>query len=297
LIVRSYLFAPGNNERLLGKVFGAGADAVVLDLEDAVPPAEKARARELVSKTLEARVSAPGPRSIVRINDLTSALWRDDVAAAVRPGVAGVRAPKAESVDALKALDEALARAEEAAGMAVGSVEVACTLESARGVWEAPRLAAGPRVRNLTFGGADYVQDLGIDLGEDEEETLFARSQLVMASRLADIDPPVATVYTKLADEAGLRRTTEKARRLGFFGRSCIHPKQLAVVHEVFTPSTEAVERAAKIVKTYEEALAAGSGSRATDEGQFVDLAVVRRARAVLALALALSEKQEVSNP
>ena len=289
-LLRSYLFAPGSDEKLLRKAFEAGADAVVLDLEDAVPVAEKARARALVAKAVEGRPPG-GPPVYVRVNGVESDLWREDVEAVVGPALAGVRLPKAEASDQVRRLDEALSRAEERSGTPVGSVAVTCTIETAKGALAARELAASPRVRNLSFGAADFARDVGADPGEDEAETLHARSALVLASRAAGIDPPIAPVHTRLSDDEGLRRTTEAARRLGYFGRSLIHPRQIAIVHDVFTPRAEQVARAVELIEAYDRALARGSGGAVTTGGCFVDLAVVRRARAIVELARSLGSR------
>lgn len=282
VLARSYLFAPGDSERLLAKVFAAGADAVVLDLEDAVAPANKEAARERVRRALDERRGEAGPAAWVRINGLRSAHWRADVAAVVGPALAGLRVPKAEAADELDDLDRELSAAEERAGLEPGGVPVACTIESARGLLAARWLAEHPRVSHLCFGEADFVADVGAEPG-DPQATLWARSSLVVAARAAGIAPAVAAVYTRLDDEEGLRRTTFEARRLGFFGRSCIHPRQLAVVHRVFTPRPEEVERAREVVAAHE----AAAGGGAVAGGEFVDLAVVRRALAILDLAAA----------
>jgi citrate lyase subunit beta/citryl-CoA lyase len=288
MLLRSYLFAPGNNEKLLARVFEAGADAVVLDLEDAVPEPEKPRARELVRRALEARPAGARPAVFVRLNEPGGRLWADDLTAVVTPALTGIRLPKVESAAAVGHVADALARAERQAGLANGSIEIACTLETARGVHQASAIATAPRVRNLAFGGADFAHDLGLEPGDDEQETLFARSQLVLAARVAGIDPPIATVWTRLDDADGLRASSERARRLGFFGRSCIHPRQLAVIHEVFSPRLEALAWAREVVEAFERAAAGGSGAVTTTSGQFVDAAVARRARALLALAESL---------
>jgi citrate lyase subunit beta/citryl-CoA lyase len=291
-LLRSYLFAPGNNEKILGKVFTAGADAVVLDLEDAVPLSEKAQARAMVAKVLDDRTSETTPPIYVRINGLDTGLWQDDLAAVVGPGLKGIRIPKLESADEVNRVVSVLESTEHQKGITTGSIEVVCTTETAKGVWAAPDLACCPRVTNITFGATDFAQDLGIEAGPDELETLVARSRIVLASRVAGIDPPIASVHIDLADEEGLRRSTEANRRMGFFGRSVIHPKQIPVVHEVFTPKPEDVAKAAKIIEALDSAEAEGKGTTMTDDGQFVDIAVVRKARAVIALAQALNIKQ-----
>jgi citrate lyase subunit beta/citryl-CoA lyase len=287
-LLRSYLFAPGHDEKLLDKVFAAGADAVVLDLEDAVPPAEKDRARRLVAQAVASRPPGGRPRVFVRINAVDGDEWPEDVCAVVQPGVCGLRLPKAKSREQVVRVHHALREAEAARGLADGAIELACTVESARGLAAARELAGSPRVRNLAFGATDLAADLGLLPGPEEMETLPARAELVLASRLAGLDPPIASVHTRLHDDDGLRRTTEAARRLGFFGRSVIHPRQLAVVHEVFTPAREEVAWAEAVLRAHEEAARAGSGASVAEGGQFVDAAVVRRARAVLALAPAV---------
>lgn len=285
-LLRSYLYAPGNDERLLGKVFTAGADAVVLDLEDAVPAGEKERARRLVGAAVRERPLGGRPALFVRINASTGPEWRADLAAVLGPAVAGIRLPKVESPDAVWRADAELTRLERRLGLRAGSVELSCTIESARGALQAAAIAAAaPRVRNLGFGAADFTQDIGAEPDDAESETLHARSLLVLASRAAGLDPPVASVHRKLADEDGLRRSSEAARRLGFFGRSCIHPRQLAIVHAAFAPRAEETARARALVDAYASAVAGGRGALLLDDGQFVDAAVVRRAEKLLELA------------
>ncbi len=287
-LCRSYLFAPGDSERLLARVFDAGADAVVLDLEDAVAPDRKAAARELVRRTLAER-EADGTAVWIRINDLRGDHWQADVEAILDDptttrSLAGVRVPKAESQRQLRRLDDALRPAEERAGLTPESLRITCTIESAAGLLAARRLAEQPRVSHLVFGEADFVADIGAELDESAIATLWARSSLVVAARAAGIAPPIAPVYTRLEDDEGLRRSTLEARRLGFFGRSCIHPKQLAAVHEVFTPTIEQVAAARRTLEVFE---LAGGGATVAADGTFVDAAVARKARAVLDLAAA----------
>ena len=133
--------------------------------------------------------------------------------------------------------------------------------------------------------GSERARDLGADVDEAETQTLSARSHLVLASRAAGIRPPIASVYTRIKDLEGLRATTEASRRLGFFGRSCIHPSQVSIINEVFTPSAEQVAEAREIIAAFEQAMAAGSAAVAMSNGQFVDQPIVERARAIVALA------------
>ena len=258
--VRSWLFGPGHSERILTRVFDAGADAVLLDLEDAVPPDQKGRAREQVREAL-----ADHPEAWVRINKPGGEPAAADLAA-VAGRCAGIRIPKVESA----------ADVEWVAARA-GEAPLTCTLESALGVVRAFEIASCPRTRDLTYGGVDMSLDLGIEDGW--EETLFARSTLVVASRAARKQAPIDGVYTHLDDLAGLRRQAEAARRLGYFGKSAIHPSQVPVINEVFQPTTAEVSWARRVVKAFE--LAGGAATR-LDDGEFVDVPVAERARQIL---------------
>ena len=293
-MLRSYLFAPGNNEKLLTKVFSAGADAVVLDLEDAVSPADKETARRLTAQTLKQQVAKVQPRIFVRINAVGSPWWREDLRSVVQPNISGIRLPKAESLEQVRQAAFVLEECEAHAGMKLGSVRLVCTIESAAGVLAAAEMARHSRVAGFTFGAADFLTDIGGEADARETATLFARSQLVLISRAAGIAPPVAAVYTNVTDLDGLRHSTVTERNLGFFGRSCIHPRQVPVVNEVFTPTAAQLAQARAIVAAHEEAQAAGSAVTVLPNGEFVDRPVVLRAQALLALdeALRLKEPQ-----
>ena len=289
-VCRSHLFAPGSNERVLGKVFDAGADAVVLDLEDAVAPDAKADARRLVAAALAARAGQPSPRVAVRINGVDTAWWRDDLAAIVGPGLCVIRVPKAESAGQICAVDEVLTRLETERRLPAGAIGLVATIETAAGVMAAADLARAPRIQAFTFGAADFVRDIRADPASADLATLYARQHLVVVSRAARIEPPVAPVYTQVKDLDGLRRTTAEARAIGFFGRSCIHPSQVPVVNDAFTPRPEEIAAARAVLDAWKEALARGIGALALPDGQFVDEAVARRARALVALAEALEK-------
>jgi citrate lyase subunit beta/citryl-CoA lyase len=296
-LARSYLFAPGDNDRLLQKVFATDADAVVLDLEDAVAPGRKADARRLVAATLARRGRIPRPQVFVRINAVDTGLWADDLEAVTCAALDGIRVAKVERRDDLEQVSAVLDRLEVERHLPAGAIGLVATIETAAGVMRAAEIAGAPRLRGFTFGAADFVRDIAGQSSADETETLYARSHLVLVSRLADLQPPVAAVYTKIGDLEDLRRATEAARRLGFFGRSCIHPSQVPVVHEVFTPTRVDVERARAIVEAFDRAVQHGTGALAMPDGQFVDRAVAGRARAVLALADDLATPAPAAEP
>ena len=262
---RSYLFAPGHNEKLLARVFDTGADAVILDLEDAVPPHAKAQARSMVSDALADRPAW------VRINAVGSELAAADLEA-VTGLAAGIRIPKVESADDVRWVRD----------RAPGTPLI-CAIESARGILAAPEIASAPGVRHLSLGGVDLRRDLGATDGITQ--TLYARSHLVVASRAAGLGPPVDSVYARLDDEDGLRAQAEFARSLGFFGKSAIHPRQLPILHDVFTPSAEELEWARTVLDAFD---AAGGEAVKLPDGEFVDLPVADRARHLLDLAAGL---------
>ena len=289
-LCRAHLFAPGSNERVLAKVFAAGADAVVLDLEDAVAPAAKIEARGLVAAALAARSGCDCPRVAVRINGVDTAWWQDDLRAVVGPALHLVRVPKAESAEQLRAVDALLRSLEFERGLTAGSIGLVATIESARGVLLAADMASVGRLRGFAFGAADFTRDINADPAAADLATLYARQRLVLVSRALNLDAPIASVYTQVKDLDGLRRTTEEARALGFFGRSCIHPSQVSVIQDVFTPAADRVAAARAMLAAWDEAMARGTAAFTMPDGQFVDEAIIRRSRAIVALADSLQK-------
>jgi citrate lyase subunit beta/citryl-CoA lyase len=259
---RSYLFAPGHNAKLLAKVFDAGADAVMLDLEDAVPPDAKAKARAMVAQVVAERAAW------VRVNTVGTAACEADLDA-VAGLAAGLRIPKVESAD------EAQWVAERAPG-----TPLICAIETARGVLAAAEIATVSGVRHLSMGGVDLRRDL--NAGEGNLQTLYVRSHLVVVSRAAGLEPPIDSVYPRLGDDAGLREQAAFASSLGFFGKSAIHPRQLQVLHDVFTPTADELAWAEQVVEAF--ANSGGDGLQLAS-GEFVDAPVAERARRLLELA------------
>ena len=259
-MTRSWLFGPGHNERILSKVFDCGADEVLLDLEDAVPPDLKPRARSMV---VEALGSHP---AWVRVNRAQTELGAADLAAVA--GLArGIRLPKVES-----AAEVAWAR-ERAPGL-----PITATIESALGVLAGLEIARSGVV-NLAYGGADLALDLNIDEA-GEEESLYARSHLVLVCAAAGIEPPSDGVHTSLQDDEGLRRAAARARRLGFFGKSAIHPRQVPIINEVFSASPEEKAWAEAVLAAFERS---GGAATRLEDGTFIDIPIAERARRLLA--------------
>jgi citrate lyase subunit beta/citryl-CoA lyase len=258
---RSWLFAPGHDEKLLRKVFDVGADVVLLDLEDAVPPALKDRARGMVAEVAAARACW------VRVNRARTEECERDLAA-LAGAVQGIRIPKVESAA------EVAWAAERATG-----VPLDCTIESARGVLASFEIASAPACAFLSYGGLDLAADLGIAGGE--QETLYARSYLVIATRAAGKPPPSDGVHPLLDDDDGLRKQAEAAKRLGFFGKSAIHPRQVPIIHEVFASTPQELEWAKQVLWAFEQS---GGAATKTAAGEFVDRPVAERARQILGL-------------
>ena len=260
---RSQLFAPGHDANLLGKVFEAGADAVILDLEDAVAADQKETARAMVARAL-----LVGNAGWVRINEAGSEAARADLDA-LRGLPAGIRVPKVESPEAVRWVAER-----------APNIPLAAAIETARGLLAAAEIARAPGVRMLAFGGLDLQRDLWTSDGG--LALLYARSHLVVCSRAAGIEPPIDAVHPQLADLEGLRDAARLARSVGMFGKSAIHPRQLPVIHEVFTPSRDDVAWAREVVAVFD---AAGGAAARLAGGEFVDKPVADRARRLLELA------------
>ena len=286
--MRSFLFAPGNRPRMLQKVGHCGADAVILDLEDAVPISEKEATREAVREAVGAIDTCP---VYVRVNPLAPAagfsqpIGEADLAAIVRPGLAGIILPKAESPDDLRRADTLLQGLESQHGLQPGAVDVIPIIETALAIQRAYDIAAsGTRVKRLAFGAGDFTRDIGVSWSRREIESQYARSALVVASRAAGLEPPLDTVWVDLRDERGLVRSTRTARQLGFQGKMAIHPSQVEPINTVFSPTDAEVAHATRVVDAFAQAEADGLASIQLD-GQFIDYPIVESAQRVLAMA------------
>ncbi|MDR7416951.1 MAG: CoA ester lyase [Armatimonadota bacterium] len=286
---RSWLFVPGNRQRMIDKAFGLAADALMLDLEDGVPPAAKEEARERIAEALERPRTEGGPMRFVRVNGIRHPDLERDLWCAVRPGADGLVLPKVESPEQVQEMDERVGRVEAERGMAVGGLRFLVAIESPLGLLEAYRIArSSERVVGLLFGAEDYSRELGLPVVREKEarELLYARSAFATAAAAAHVQA-VDGVWPDLNDIAGLWQDCWMARRLGFTGKSIIHPSQIEPVNHVFTPSASDLEFARRVVEAFEQAEAAGVGS-ITLGGQLIDRPIVERARATLRLAESL---------
>lgn len=288
--LRSLIFSPGNRLDLVAKAVRSGADAIIVDLEDAVPADAKAATRDGLADLPESHVPL-----YVRVNDPTTPWFWADVVAAARADVAGIVVPKAEDPDVLRRLDGALTAVEVDRGLEVGTLDVVPLIESARGVFEAHAvLTAAERIRGLLFGSGeqgDLVVDLGVEWTPDGSGLLYARSQVVLAARLAQVQP-LDAVFMDFRNLDALRVECELARRTGYEGKTAIHPAQVPVINEVFTPDEAEVAHHQRVVDAFEQALKEGAASINLD-GKMVDYAVARVARSRLARAEAARRAAE----
>lgn len=259
----SYLFVPGNRPDQFAKAWAAAPDLVIIDLEDAVSPAEKVAARESVAAWLSA---APHP-VMIRVNGAQSEWFRDDVVLCREDAVVGVVLPKAENIEDILFLNERIG----------ATTPILPMIETARGFSNASALASTRQVQRLMFGSIDFQCDLGI--GGDEEELLYFRSQLVLISRIAGIQAPVDGVTAEIDSGEQLRNRTLRSKRLGFGAKLCIHPKQVSVVNACFRPSPEEEAWARRVM----EAAAKAHGQAICLDGKMVDRPLFARAESILA--------------
>lgn len=266
---RSFLYVPGDRPDRLGKATDRAGDAIIADLEDAVAPGAKDTALREVLAWLD---GGTGRAQVwVRVNAGPRGL--DEIAALREcPGLHGVVLPKADLAGIT------------AATAAAGSRPVAALIESARGLLDAAALAAVPGVSHLGIGEADLAAELALRPSPDGRELLPLRLQVVVASAAAELPPPTGPVSVDVRDLAGLRSSTVALRAAGFGSRSAIHPDQVPVIEEVFTPTEAEVARAEEVVASYDAAIADGSGVIVDAQGRMVDEAVVRAARRTVEL-------------
>jgi len=291
--MRSLMFVPGHRERMVQRALGLGEfgvgplDVAVLDLEDGVPLASKDEARRVIADVLgRASQGGAGPMRYVRIRRAASDEGTADLDAIVRPGLEGIMAPKVRRADEVEWLADTLDARERDARIPRGTIRIIPSIESAAALLEAPRIArAADRVVGLAFGSEDFALDLGLPTRREGEagDLLYARSATVVAA-VAATRLAFDGIWPDIEDEAGLRADSLRARRLGFSGKTLIHPGQIEIVNEVFSPTAAEVDEARRVVSAFEQALSRGHGAVALD-GQMLDAPVVDRARRILRAA------------
>jgi|SRR5690625_386430 len=262
---RSYLFVPGSRPERFDKACASGADAVIIDLEDAVGPENKTTAREQMRQWFEA-----GNSAYVRINAANTKWFADDCTLLSLPGVVGVMLPKAQDFAAVERVNQ----------VKHNDCQLLLLIETAAGLLAAPTLAALTGVSRLAFGSVDFQLDCSIP--DDGVGLDFARSSLVVASAAAGLPPPIDGVTTDLDDQAVLLAESKKGKKLGFGAKLCIHPKQIKAVNSCFAPTAEQVQQAQRIVDAAKQA---GSGDAARLDGKLLEKPIVAWAERVLAVS------------
>jgi citrate lyase subunit beta/citryl-CoA lyase len=281
--MRSLLFAPGNHARRVEKALSLAADGVILDLEDAVAISEKAATRGLVT---EAFGKPRTGKLYVRVNALTTEWCHGDISAVVQAGLDGIILPKVERTDELRTADWLIANLERDRGLPIGAIDLIPIIETARGISSLKRICrSGTRTKRLAFGAGDFTLDIGMVWSRSEAELLPYRSACVLESRAAGLEPPMDTVWADLRDREGFIASARHAAQIGFQGKMCIHPDQIADANAAFSPDAAAVAQAHRIVEAFDKAEAEGLASIQLD-GQFIDYPIVQRARRVLGAAI-----------
>ncbi|HUT16267.1 MAG TPA: CoA ester lyase [Anaerolineae bacterium] len=291
-VLRSMLFTPGNNPRMIDKAATLGADAVILDLEDAVPMAEKDTARVLVKDAVEV-VGAQGTQVFVRPNAIGTGLTAEDLRWSVQRGLTGIVLPKTESREQVLEAVDWIRALEAERDLDPGSVVLMPLLETAKGVLSAQEIAAASeRIVAVAFGAVDYTRDMGTSLSAEAIELFYAQSYIALVARaygVQAIDSPCITIR----DQEVLVAEARRSRQLGYRGKLLIHPGQIEPVNQVFSPSEEEVAHAQRVVDAFRQAEAQGLGAISLD-GTMIDVANARQAKDLLSWAEAIDRKRDV---
>ena len=286
---RSWLFVPGNRDRMIAKAASVGADVVMFDLEDSVPPEEKANALGKVSRHLARQPTSSTrgdtkPAAFVRVNRAEGEGLAAQLGPVVRGGLVGICIPKVESPSDIATVSDMLTEFELKASLPAGSIWVQPIIETAIGLLHAEQIAGcDTRVLALAFGAEDFALDMGIDRLDAAAELDQARWHVSVAARAAGV-LAVDCVYPRIDDEDGLIQETTRAKQMGYQGKLIIHPRQIEAVHSAFAPTRREIEDAQHTVEAYEAARLEGKGVTALD-GRMIDEPVVERARRLLAAA------------
>ena len=288
---RTMMFLPGNNPSIITDAHIYGPDSVMIDLEDATSVTQKDAARFLVSEALKA-IDYKTTERVVRINGLDTPFGVDDIRAVVKAGVDVIRLPKTDTPDDIIAVDKLITEVEKEIGRE-GQTLMMAAIESARGVLNAKEIAlASPRMMGIALGAEDYVTNLKTSRSKHGWELYYAREAIVLAARNAGIYC-FDTVYSDVNNMEGFKQEVQFIKDLGFDGKSCIHPKQVRAVHEIYTPTQKEIEKALRVINGAKEAEAKGSGVISVD-GKMVDAPIIARAYRVLELAKASGAYREV---
>jgi citrate lyase subunit beta/citryl-CoA lyase len=290
--IRTALFVPGNRPDRVDKAVSTNADIVIIDLEDAVPMADKKSTRQTVREKVATHEKA---KIMVRINALDTGLAEDDLEAVVVSGLDFLLLPKVEVPDHIHQIHSMLLKIEKAINRAPGSVSLLALIETALGVENAYQIASTAtdpaRLYCLAFGAADYTLDMGIRISSTGEELCYPRTRIAVASRAAGIKPPLDTPFmTDLKDQEALEEDILRGKNLGFGGKLCIHPNQIEICNRLYSPGEEEIKYAAKVIDAFDAAEADGRAAIQVD-GKFIDYPIVAKSRRILQIAAAMGLK------
>ena len=296
VLLRSWMFVPGDRQKMIDKAVALPVDAILLDIEDGVAPAAKGTARKQIAESLDRiavqkkeNPSYRTPARYVRINAVGHERMNADVEYVIRPALEGLAVPKVETPDQVNVVEKILDEREPKMGMVRGSVRLLLALESPRGLFNAYAIAtSSPRVIGLMFGAEDFSRELSLPLRREGEavDLIYARSAMVTAAAAAHVQA-VDGVWPNFQDMEGLKKFALQSRRLGFSGMSLIHPAQINEVNAAFRPTAEEVDYCRRVVQAFDDARARGEGAIAFG-GQLLDMPIVDRARQTIALAESL---------
>jgi len=295
MVLRSMLFVPGNSMRMITKATTLATDAIILDLEDAVPLADKATARIMIRDSIKA-IKSGGSCIFVRVNALTTKLTAEDLRFVTVDGLDGIMLAKTETKSDIVELDNMTLEVEKAAGLEPQSLKVVPLIESAKGILNAYEIAsASERVIAVAFGSGDYYRDLGrsvSSLSSEQTELLYARSQIVNSSVAAGVQAIDTVFFGLLTDREGFVKETMLALQLGFKGKLLVHPTQIEPANKAFSPSQEEAEYSVRVVKAFEEAQTRGLGA-ISFEGKMIDYMNYKQAKDLVSFVESIAEKEE----
>ena len=283
MMFRSLIFVPSNNERFIEKSKTLNADIICFDLEDSVPMNEKASARQMILKALTQRKQYRS-NIYVRVNSLESDLTFLDLKVIIRRGIDGIVVPKVNSEDEVSKITDLISSLEEKRRIDNNSIKLIPSIETAKGVVNAYSIAKSvQRVNALVFGVFDFLHDMHLDYVENDGiEYAYARAKIPVDARAAGVEA-IDAIWQKVGDLDGLRKDATVAKRLGYSGKSIIHPNQIEPVHKVFVPSKNEIEWATKVLEALREAMEKGSGKGAVKlEGKMIDAVHYKQAKAIL---------------
>ena len=279
-LLRSFLFIPGNNKKFIDKAKSLNADIICLDLEDSVPTDDKESARHMINEVLKTR-SEFRSEVYVRTNRFASGMTKEDLKAVVQKGLDGIVIPKVDDSNEIIQVSRWLTDLEHELSIQEGTVEVMPSIESAKGVVNAFKIAGvTTRVSALVFGVFDFLLDMGLDYIEDGIEYRYARAKIPVDARAAGVYA-IDSVWQKIDDIDGFIKDATTGMKLGYKGKSLVHPSQIEPVHKIFVPNKEEIEWAKKVVDTLQYEMSKGKGAVRL-EGKMIDAVHYKRAKAML---------------